>query len=116
MSVVEELSKLRTIDPNLGDNDGNTPLHYASQAGMYRIFCAYRVLTIINYSPRFAFVSGLSEAVDILIAKFGIQLDVNCRNSAGLTPLMKAALQGRTRCAKSLIAGGNAQRESIDGE
>lgn len=33
--VIEELSRIRIIDPNLGDNDGNTCLHYASQAGTY---------------------------------------------------------------------------------
>jgi ankyrin repeat protein len=45
--------------------------------------------------------------VDLLIARFGTGLDLNCRNSTGLTPLMKSAVQGRTRCAKSLLSSGN---------
>jgi len=49
---------------------------------------------------------GHSEAVDMMLARFQGGLDVNCRNSTGLTPLMKAALQGRTRCAKSLLSAG----------
>ena len=32
--IIDELSKLRRLDPNLGDNENNTPLHYAAQAGI----------------------------------------------------------------------------------
>ncbi|CAG7836640.1 unnamed protein product [Allacma fusca] len=79
--IIDELSKLRRLDPNRGDNENNTPLHYAAQAGH-------------------------SEVVDLLLTRFEGNIDPNCRNSTGLTPLMKAALQGRTRCAKSLISAG----------
>jgi ankyrin repeat protein len=79
--VTDELTRIKYIDPMISDNDGNSPLHFCSQAGH-------------------------SEVVDLMIARFGDILDLNARNSTGLTPLMKAALQGRTRCAKSLLSAG----------
>jgi ankyrin repeat protein len=33
-------------------------------------------------------------------------LEVDARNAMGFTPLMKAALQGRTKCAKLLLFAG----------
>ena len=51
--------------------------------------------------------TGHAETLELLLSRFAGELDVNCRNRTGLTPLMKAALQGRTRCAKSLIVAGN---------
>ncbi|CAL8126284.1 unnamed protein product [Orchesella dallaii] len=79
--IIDEISKFKFADPNLPDNDGNAPLHYSA-------------------------VCGHSEGIDLLLNRFHDALDVNARNISGLTPLMKAALQGRTRCAKSLIIAG----------
>ena len=35
MPILELLLKVEEVDPNLPDNDGNTPLIFASQAGWH---------------------------------------------------------------------------------
>lgn len=68
------------INPNVPDNEGNTPLHFAAQAGQI-------------------------DSLNILLQRCpGIEVDT--RNKLGFTPLMKAALQGRTKCAKILLFAG----------
>ncbi|XP_037076949.1 ankyrin repeat domain-containing protein 33B-like [Pollicipes pollicipes] len=77
---VEDFSRLKLTNVNLGDNDGNTPLHYAAQAGH-------------------------AEVVSALLNKFdGIEVDA--RNKQGITPLIKACVQGKARCAKLLVEKG----------
>ncbi|XP_048515605.1 uncharacterized protein LOC105692384 isoform X2 [Athalia rosae] len=68
------------VDVNLADNEGNTPLHFAAQAGQL-------------------------ECVSILLQR-SAGIEVDARNTLGFTPLMKAALQGRTKCAKILLFAG----------
>lgn len=34
-------------------------------------------------------------------------IEIDARNNLGFTPLMKAALQGRNKCAKILLFAGN---------
>ncbi|XP_025156093.1 uncharacterized protein LOC105186920 isoform X2 [Harpegnathos saltator] len=68
------------VDPNLPDNEGNTPLHFAAQAGH-------------------------AECLNILLQKCP-DIEVDARNTMGLTPLMKAAIQGRINCAKILLFAG----------
>lgn len=51
-------------------------------------------------------VLGHYEGVDFLVRRFNGVIDVNVRNASGLTPLMKAALQGRTKCARRLLSAG----------
>lgn len=68
------------INPNVPDNEGNAPLHFAAQAGQI-------------------------DSLNILLQRCpGIEVDT--RNNLGFTPLMKAALQGRTKCAKILLFAG----------
>lgn len=38
---------------------------------------------------------------------------IDARNNLGFTPLMKAALQGRTRCAKLLLFAGEYLRRGV---
>ncbi|OXA57450.1 Inversin [Folsomia candida] len=78
--VIEELSRIRNIDVNLGDNDGNVPLHYAAQAGQ-------------------------SEAVDLLIARFGTKLDLDCRNSTGACANLKDYSRGLTAAEWARLCG-----------
>ena len=40
---VEDFARLKLINVNLGDKDGNTPLHYAAQAGPSQSGIGYRV-------------------------------------------------------------------------
>lgn len=49
--------------------------------------------------------SGQTEIVNMLLTKCkGINIDA--KNNLGFTPLMKAALQGRTKTAKLLLFAG----------
>ncbi|KAF2347393.1 Ankyrin repeat-containing domain, partial [Trinorchestia longiramus] len=79
--VVAALSALPATDLNLADSEGNTPLHLAAQAGH-------------------------PDVVSHLVNKCGGQVELDPRNSVGFTPLMKAALQGRTKIAKTLLFAG----------
>lgn len=48
---------------------------------------------------------GQSEIVCLLLNNC-LQLEIDARNCMGFTSLMKAALQGRTKCAKFLLYAG----------
>ncbi|XP_052873059.1 uncharacterized protein LOC128278375 [Anopheles cruzii] len=88
-NFLELFLQLPGIDVNKQDNEGNTPLHFAAQA-------------------------GLSDVVNMLITKCR-SLVIDPKNNLGFTPLMKAALQGRTRCAKLLLFAGASPVETDAG-
>ncbi|KFB51016.1 AGAP006757-PA-like protein [Anopheles sinensis] len=88
-NFLELFLQLPGIDVNKPDNEGNTPLHFAAQA-------------------------GLSDVVNMLITKCR-SLIIDPKNNLGFTPLMKAALQGRTRCAKLLLFAGASPVETDAG-
>jgi len=46
MPILELLADVDDVDPNLADNDGNTPLIFAAQAGKNSIHC------VISYRGR----------------------------------------------------------------
>lgn len=48
---------------------------------------------------------GQTECLNILLQRCP-DIEVDARNASGFTPLMKAALQGRTKCAKILLFAG----------
>ena len=50
--------------------------------------------------------AGYREIVRVLLHDFR-KIRVDHKNKAGFTALMKAALQGRTSCAKQLLYAGN---------
>lgn len=80
MEMLELLEDVPSIDYNSPDKDGNAPLHFAAQAGHV-------------------------EVVSFLLNKVRT-ISVDPVNHLGFTPLMKAALQGRTKCSKLLLFSG----------
>ncbi|XP_059200028.1 ankyrin repeat domain-containing protein 33B [Centropristis striata] len=80
VDVVMALSQCPYVDVNWQDNEGNTALITAAQAG--HAFISYYLL---NY------FSGM---------------DIERRNCHGFTALMKAAMQGRTDCVRALMMAG----------
>ncbi|XP_041659546.1 ankyrin repeat domain-containing protein 33B [Cheilinus undulatus] len=80
VDVVIALSQCPYLDVNWQDNEGNTALITAAQAG--HIFISNYLL---NYFPG---------------------LDIERRNCHGFTALMKAAMQGRAECVRALMLNG----------
>ncbi|XP_062841288.1 ankyrin repeat domain-containing protein 33B [Trichomycterus rosablanca] len=80
VDVVVALSACPHLDVNWQDNEGNTALITASQAGH---------ITITNY-----------------LLNYFPGLDIEKRNCHGFTALMKAAIQGRVDCVRALIMAG----------
>ncbi|XP_033838079.1 ankyrin repeat domain-containing protein 33B [Periophthalmus magnuspinnatus] len=80
IDVVMALSQCPYVDVNWQDNEGNTALITAAQAGH-----AFITNFLLNYFPG---------------------LDLERRNCHGFTALMKAAMQGRTECVRTLMLAG----------
>ncbi|XP_016135773.1 ankyrin repeat domain-containing protein 33B-like [Sinocyclocheilus grahami] len=80
MDVVVALSQCPHLDVNWQDNEGNTALTTAAQAGH---------ITITNY-----------------LLNYFPGLDIEKRNCHGFTALMKAAIQGRVECVRALMLAG----------
>ncbi|XP_066099736.1 ankyrin repeat domain-containing protein 33B [Saccopteryx bilineata] len=80
VDVVVVLAECPHVDVNWQDNEGNTALITAAQAGHATI-----TNYLLNYFPG---------------------LDVERRNVFGFTALMKAAMQGRTECIRALMLAG----------
>ncbi|XP_042188181.1 ankyrin repeat domain-containing protein 33B [Callorhinchus milii] len=80
MDIVFTLAQCPYVDVNWQDKEGNTALIIAAQAGH---------ITITNY-----------------LLNYFPGLDIERRNVHGFTPLMKAAMQGRTECVRALLLAG----------
>lgn len=80
INILDELLRMPDIDVNKPDNEGNTPLHFAAQA-------------------------GLCEIINMILTR-SRSVKVDAKNNLGFTPLMKACIQGRTKCAKLLLFAG----------
>ncbi|XP_076149308.1 ankyrin repeat domain-containing protein 33B [Alosa pseudoharengus] len=80
VDVVIALAHCPFIDVNWQDNEGNTALITAAQAGHLMIS-----QFLLNYFPG---------------------LDIERRNCHGFTALMKAAMQGRAECVRALMMSG----------
>ena len=81
IEMLELVEDIPGIDYNTPDTEGNTPLHFAAQAGHV-------------------------EVVTFLLNKVRT-IQVDPINALGFTPLMKAAIQGRVKCSKLLLISGN---------
>ncbi|KAL4655530.1 ankyrin repeat domain-containing protein 33B-like [Arapaima gigas] len=80
VDIVSGLHSCPYLDINHQDNDGNTALMIAAQAGH---------ITILNY-----------------ILNYYMGADMEIRDSRGFTALIKAAIQGRSECVAALIMAG----------
>ncbi|NXJ92479.1 AN33B protein, partial [Corythaixoides concolor] len=80
VDIVIALAQCPHLDVNWQDNEGNTALITAAQAGH---------ITITNY-----------------LLNYFPGLDIEKRNVFGYTALMKSAMQGRTECIKALMLAG----------
>ncbi|XP_015265121.1 PREDICTED: ankyrin repeat domain-containing protein 33B [Gekko japonicus] len=80
VDIVIALAQCPHIDINWQDNEGNTALITAAQAGHITI-----THYLLNYYPG---------------------LDIEKRNVFGFTALMKSAMQGRTECIRALMLAG----------
>ncbi|XP_025970089.2 photoreceptor ankyrin repeat protein [Dromaius novaehollandiae] len=87
VDVVPLLRKCPYININQQDNEGNTALMMAAQAGH---------ITIVNY-----------------LLNYYPALEVDKRDGRGLTALMKAAVQGRKDCVTALLLAG-ADLQAVD--
>lgn len=66
--------------------------------------------TVLKIS-NFCIASGQVEILNHMLSRC-TGLEIDARNSLGFTPLMKAALQGRTKCAKLLLFAGQYKKLS----
>ena len=89
IEMLELLEDIPGIDYNVPDNEGNSPLHFAAQAGHV-------------------------EVVSFLLNKVRT-IQVDPINQQGFTPLMKSALQGRIKCSKLLLFSGGYLLASYQG-
>ncbi|XP_074842062.1 ankyrin repeat domain-containing protein 33B [Carettochelys insculpta] len=80
VDIVIALAQCPHVDVNWQDNEGNTALITAAQAGH---------ITITNY-----------------LLNYFPGLDIEKRNIFGFTALMKSAMQGRTECVRALMLAG----------
>ncbi|KAM7028339.1 photoreceptor ankyrin repeat protein [Acridotheres tristis] len=87
VDIVPLLQKCPYININQQDNDGNTALMMAAQAGH---------ITIVNY-----------------LLNYYPALEVDQRDPRGLTALMKAAVQGQRDCVTALLLAG-ADLQAVD--
>ncbi|XP_075684635.1 ankyrin repeat domain-containing protein 33B [Rhinoderma darwinii] len=87
VDIVIALSQCPYVDVNWQDNEGNTALITAAQAGH---------ITITNY-----------------LLNYYPDLDLEKRNIHGFTALMKASIQGRTECVRALMLAG-ADIQAVD--
>ncbi|KAI4876136.1 hypothetical protein NFI96_026324 [Prochilodus magdalenae] len=88
VDIVYGLNKCPYLDINHQDNDGNTALMIAAQAGF---------VTILTY-----------------ILNFFSGVDIELRDNRGFTALIKAAIQGNNDCVASLVMAG-ADLNAVDG-
>lgn len=103
VQFLDILLQIPKIDVNKADNEGNTPLHFAAEAGEECILSSSARTRELTRS--LFVILGRAEIINMLITRCRT-LDKDQKNNLGFTPLMKAALQGRSKCAKILLLGG----------
>lgn len=105
---------LDSSDPNVGDSDGNTPLHYAVRSPMARslveLFLAREGVDFNyrNYSGEtplvIAVVNRSLVVVELLLSR--LDVDIHLKTWKGRTPLHYAAEGGNLRIVRILVGAG----------
>lgn len=107
VDVVIALSQCPYLDVNWQDNEGNTALMTAAQAGEHTP--PVKETNEPMLQPRVWRSTG-----HVLISSYLLNyfpgLDVERRNCHGFTALMKAAVQGRAECVRAIMLAGKAPR------
>ncbi|KAG9356141.1 hypothetical protein JZ751_000985 [Albula glossodonta] len=120
VDVVIALAQCPYVDVNWQDNEGNTALITAAQAGKLKDGGSvsqsqgfgggqdtHPTLMIRDDTPRLAIKKGHIMISNYLLNYFP-GLDIERRNCHGFTAMMKAAMQGRADCVRALmLAGGD---------
>lgn len=110
IDIITTLHVCPLIDINHQDNDGNTALMIAAQAGA----CAPMRHRASHQDPSHTFTRStrfrfsFSGFVNILnyIINFYSGVDTEVRDPRGFTALIKAGLQGREECVAALLMHG----------
>lgn len=106
IDIVTTLHVCPLIDINHQDNDGNTALMIAAQAGVCG--CVTEPLHRIRQAHLYDVFFLNSGFVNILnyIINFYSGVDTEVRDPRGFTALIKAGLQGREECVAALLMHG----------
>ncbi|WP_422137647.1 ankyrin repeat domain-containing protein [Endozoicomonas sp. ALC020] len=110
-SVVRFLLRVRLIEINAKDDQGNTSLHYAIQNNDIKMIAILlskgadiNIMNRLGYTPlHFAVQLENQEAIKLLIQKCA---NLNIRDNKGQTPLHVALRVGNQEAIKSLIQEG----------
>lgn len=104
IDIVTMLHVCPLIEINHQDNDGNTALMIAAQAGVCAVM-HHRPSHVNTLTGRFVFDAGFVNILNYII-NFYAGVDTEVRDPRGFTALIKAGLQGREECVAALLMHG----------
>lgn len=104
IDIVTMLHVCPLIEINHQDNDGNTALMIAAQAGVCAVM-HHRSSHLNTPTRPFVFDAGFFNILNYII-NFYVDVDTEVRDPRGFTALIKAGLQGREECVAALLMHG----------
>lgn len=104
IDIVTTLHVCPLIEINHQDNDGNTALMIAAQAGVCAVL-HHRASHPNRLTWRTVFDVGFVNILNYII-NFYAGVDTEVRDPRGFTALIKAGLQGREECVAALLMHG----------
>lgn len=105
MDIVTLLHTCPLIDINHQDNDGNTALMIAAQAGTSADTSSKHTWSSIIFISTHCFIPGFITILNYILNYFS-GVDTEVRDPRGFTALIKAGLQGREDCVSALLMHG----------